>query len=114
MIFCGILEEENIVMHPNDNLEESHYITLTKEMHEAKFIVSCCCNEDWIWEFHYTSKTDYDRIKWCIMDMMCECEDTYELMDLLDEIFLDTFNDMIVWEEEDHECCGNCKNNFLS
>lgn len=107
MVFCSTMNEETILMHPEDDLNETHYINLIMSNHEPKFFVTCCCDEDWIWELYYTSKTDYDRVKWCIMDLLSECENMYQLMDLLDEVFVEVFADMIV--EEEYECCGECR-----
>jgi hypothetical protein len=110
MVYCGSSYTENIIVH-EENLQGviedvAHCISLTTAAHEPKFCVTCCCNEEWMWEFYYTSKTDYERVKMCVMDMLYECNDMYQLMDLLDEVFLEVFEDMLV--EEEIECCGNC------
>ena len=110
MVYCGESLTESIIMHKEELGKvienESHCINITTSIHEPKFYVTCCCNEEWVWEFYYTSKTDYARVKMCIIDMMYECNNMYQLMDLLDEVFLEVFEDMLV--EEDCECCGNC------
>lgn len=111
MVYCGSGYTENIIVHEEDARgvieNEVHSISLTTAVHEPKFYVTCCCSEEWVWEFYYTSKTDYERVKMCIIDMLYECNNMYELMSLLDEVFLEVFEDMLV-EDEEVECCGNC------
>lgn len=107
MIYYGSNCVENIVMC-NEDSNELHYISLAMSLDEPKFFITCCCNEEWIWEFHYTSRSDYERIKMCIIDASYECNNMYELMDLLDGVFLEIFEDMIVIKE--YERCNNCLN----
>lgn len=104
MIYYGSNRTENIVMCES-NGDDLHYVSLTMNLYEPKFCVTCCCNEEWIWEFYYTSMSDYEKVKICIIDALYECDSMYELMDLLDEAFLEIFKDILVIEEE-CECCG--------
>ena len=125
MILCGLYESERIIIHPYHNLEESHWVDIIKDKDEPVFYVTCCCNEDWEWEFDY-SKTNYERIKHIILDCIFECNDMEALMDALDEIFEeivygsdeDEYEIEIEVEEEDEyeideddcygDCCGRC------
>ena len=106
MIYCGKCETELILMYEEEDTEGPHYISLEKAVNEPTFCVSCCCDNEWVWTFQYRSVTDYERVKWCIMDVLHECENMYQLMDLLNEIFVEVFNDIVIYEEE---CCGNCE-----
>ena len=107
MIFCGSYEQERIIVHPMDALNESHYLTITKGKDTPTFSVTCCCDDEWFWEFWYT-KSDYERIKFVIMKTIFECETMDELMDELDEVFWDGFEDILV--EYEYECNGDCAN----
>lgn len=113
MILCGLYENERIIVHPYNNLEESHWIDLIKDKDEPVFYVTCCCNEDWEWEFDY-SKTNYERVKHIILDCIFECHDMEALMDDLDEIFEEIvygsdYEDVEEYEEDDEiDCCGDC------
>lgn len=120
MLLCGFENLERIIVHPYNNLEESHWIDLIKDKDEPVFYVTCCCNEDWEWEFDY-SKTNYERVKHIIIDCIFECNDMEALMDDLDEIFEEIVygsdeeikeDDEIDEDEEDcyddDECCGCC------
>ena len=64
MTYCGSYEVERIVVHPDDDPHSSHYIDIVVDKHEPTFRVSCCCNEEWSWDFWY-SKTNYEIIKFC-------------------------------------------------
>ena len=107
MVYCSTGSLERLFFHPNNNLEERHWVDLEMSNCGATFSVTMCCDDEWVWEFYYTSKTDYERVKMCIIDMLYECNNMYELMSLLDEVFLEVFEDMLV-EDEEVECCGNC------
>lgn len=106
MIYYGNNCTENIIMCNNDE-DDMHCISLTMGVDEPAFCVTCCCNPEWIWKFYYTSRSDYEKVKLCIIDALYECNSMYELMDLLDEVFLEIFDDMLVIEEE-CECCDHC------
>lgn len=106
MILCGFYESERIIVRPNSGrIEESHWIDLTKNGNEPVFYVTCCCNEDWEWEFDY-DKTSYERIKHIITDCIFACDTMEELIDTLDEIF----EEMVYGSDYDdvEECNGDC------
>lgn len=110
MTLCGIYNTETIVVHPDDAPHTSHYIEMEMDKDDPIFYVSCCCDEDWIWAFWY-SKSDYEKIKHAILDIVFECESMDEVMDALDEVFVECFDDILVDDEEDEfECDGDCAN----
>ena len=109
MLLCGFENLERIIVHPYNNLEESHWIDLIKDKDEPVFYVTCCCDEDWEWEFDY-DKTSYEKVKHLIIDCIFEAENMEDLIDDLDEIF-----EEIVYgpqeeikDEDDIDCCGDC------
>ena len=67
-----------------------------------------------MWEFEYT-RSDYERVKYLIMDAIGECSTMEELMDVLTENFeayhMVLANDEDEYEyEDDCECDGCCEN----
>ena len=111
MIFCGISQTESICLHEKNNLDQTDIIDITTDTHEPKFYVYACSNEEYMWEFRYTSKTDYERIKMCIIDVASDCDSLTETLDALSGVFLEYFDD-ILWSEEHVYQCGNesCNN----
>ena len=107
MILCGFGNLERIMVHEVDDLESQHYIDLVMSKDEATFAVTCCCYDEWFYEFAY-SKTDYEKIKFNIVDAIFACDDMDELIEALDEIFQEGFEDIIVDSSEYCECCGDC------
>lgn len=106
MIFCGIMQTESVHLHEENDLDVVYSIELTTAKHEPKFYVYSPDNEEWLWEFWYTSRTDYERVKMCIMDIAAECNDFMETLNTLNEVFVEYFNDML--EPKEHTCqCGN-------
>jgi predicted RNase H-like HicB family nuclease len=113
MIYCGSNEVEQIKIHPDNAPHESHYVSITKDKDEPKFSVTICCNVEWSWDFWY-SKTNYDVVKYLIMDCVFAAETMEELVDMLDEAFEEYCLEITF---DDDECCGDCErceNNYLN
>lgn len=108
MIICGNISTETIVVHPMDDLNSSHYIDITMGKNAPVFSVSCCCDDEWEWDFWY-NKTNYDIVKYLIMDCIIGCDTIDELIDALDEAFDENCSD-IVFDEDEHECDSDCAN----
>lgn len=95
MVFKGSSNIESIFFHPAGDSEEVHWIDLTMRPDSNTFMVTCCCGEDWNYEFIYT-KSDYERIKYTIMQEIFEADSVEEVMETLDEIFTDGFEDILI------------------
>ena len=108
MIFCGNVNAERLIMHPDDNPHSSHYIDIVTDKDDPVFYVTCCCDEDWEWKFWY-SKTNYEVVKYIIMDCIIASETMDELIDALDEIFEEEWKN-ILFEEDNWECNEDCEN----
>ena len=110
MVYYGTNETEIIWIGPANDLEEVHYIELIKSDDEPVFYVTACCNEDWVWAFNMNGVSNYEMVKHTIMDAAFECDRMGQLLDALDEIFIENFEDILVEDEEDECgcCCENC------
>ena len=86
MIFCGNISLERLMVNPNDDPHSSHYIDITMDTGMPVFYVTCCCDTDWEWGFWY-SKTNYESIKYIIMDSILGCATMDELIDRLDKFY---------------------------
>lgn len=102
MIICGIIEEEVIRVHPEEDLDEAHYIKLTVDKDEPMFYVTCCCNDEWLWAFDY-SKSSYEMVKHVIIDVLLDNETIVDAMDMLDEIFYEEFDEIVAYCYEDED-----------
>lgn len=109
MRYGGTENVEMIYFSPMDALNETHFITMQKVFDEPVFCVSCCCDDDWFYAFSFEDNTTYERVKFNIMDAIFNCETTNELLDYLDEVFTEGFDDVLIYDDdEDDECCGMC------
>lgn len=122
MIFCGNTSLERLMVNPNDDPHSSHYIDITMDTGMPVFYVTCCCDTDWEWGFWY-SKTNYESIKYIIMDSILGCATMDELIDRLDKFFEEDCEYMIFDEDEfevkdeenDWDCNKDCENcNFIN
>lgn len=123
MTLCGSVSYERFIVHPDDAPCRSHYIEITEDKDSAIFYVTNCCDDEWVWEFWY-SKTNYEVVKFLIMDCIAECSTMDELIDALDEVFEEDCADMLFNEAElqedeidvdvefetEIECDGDCEN----
>lgn len=104
MMYRGSSFVEMIAFCPDGDPCETHYIEMRKG--DGMFTVGYCCDPDWDYVFHMDSQSDYERVKYNIMEQIFECESIEELLDNLDEIFNDGFADILIEDEYD----GNCEN----
>ena len=119
MIYCSTGNLERIFMHSNNDIEETHWVDISMSRDKPIFAVTCCCDDEWIWEFWY-SKTNYELVKHMVMDCIFDAEDMDDLIDSMDETFDEFFMDIVVDETDFHEdecdenfecgCDGNCDN----
>ena len=111
MVFRETNQIESIAVSPMDGLNETHYINLIKSGSEPTFYVTCCCDEDWGYEFYLENNSDYERVKFNIMNAVFECETMDDLLNMLSDTFEDGFADIMV-EECDHcNCDCDCNEN---
>ena len=107
MKYIGTYETETILLGDED---DQHYIELIKSCDEPIFYVRACCDPSWVYKFCY-DVSSYEMVKHTIVDAAFGCDDMRELMDLLDDVFVENFDDIIVYDEcgDCSECCGQCK-----
>ena len=105
MRYCGTCAIERIMVNPMNDLHEVHFIELEKAANEPMLYVTCCCAEDWVYIFSLEDPSDYERIKFNIMQTMFECETMEELLDGLSELFEDGFEELLIKDE----CDGSCE-----
>ena len=106
MNYCGTSFTEDIYLCNANDVNDEHCVSLIKGCDEPVFYVTTCCNSDWIWAFYMDGESNYEMIKHTIMDAAFECHDMFELMDMLDEIFEEDFDDIVVQTCE--PCCECC------
>ena len=105
MVYYGTLVSEKILFHYAGDFEDMHYIEMGKSIDEPVFYVSCCCDPHWFYEFKMESNSDYERVKYCIMETIFECDEMDELLDVLGDRLNDGFYCLL----NEHECDGCCE-----
>lgn len=111
MVYNGTCKTETIWFSTEDDFDELHYIELHRADDESVFYVTTCCNDEWIWAFNLCVPSNYDMIKFVVMDEIFECCCMSNLLETLDEIFTEEFMDIVVQNTEECECnvcCENC------
>lgn len=108
MVVKGVGNLESIYFS-EDPSGFAHSINMEMAMEDAAFVVTCCCNAEFCWQFAY-SKSDYEAVKHLIVDCIPLCDNIEELCDMLSDIFMDSFGDILIEDDEDDECDGDCAN----
>lgn len=107
MVFEGINAIERLIVSSVDDVT-MHFITMIKFADTPTFGVACDCDDEWHYEFYMSNNSDYERVKFNIMEAIFECEDMDSLMRVLSEVFEDGFADILIKDECD--CDGSCEN----
>ena len=106
MIYYGTDKIEVVYFYLNDE-SQRHFITMEQDSDENIFYVRTCCNVDWEWKFEYTT-SNYEMIKHAILDAIFDSEDMHDLLYILDEIFEEGFNEIVIFDECDCDCENGC------
>lgn len=106
MVYHGTVTSERIAFYPDGDPTNMHYIEIARAPNEPLFWVGCCCDEDWFYTFAFESNSDYERVKYNIMEAVFECESMDELLTYLSEIFEDGFSNILISDA----CCEDCEN----
>ena len=110
MVYYGTDVVEYIVFHTAGNSEDKHLIGMAKSADSQTFTVDCCCDSEWRYSFRMENNSDYERIKFNIMQTVFECETMEELLSKLSELFKDGFEELLIKDECDGNCdCYDCK-----
>ena len=104
MVFNGSANVERIFFSVNG---KTHWIDMAIHHDEPVFSVTCCCDEEWEYDFFY-SPSDYSRIKFNIMNAIFENESIDDALCSLDDIFCDGFSDILLGDD-DEPCDGDCE-----
>ena len=78
-----------------------HYIEITR--YGSIFVVETCCTPGWSYTFRTNDLSDYERVKFNIMDAIFESESLDELLDSLSDTFTDGFANILIEDGDDDE-----------
>ena len=114
MIYCQTINVERIAVHLMDDMNSTKYVELMKYGNAPLFAVWVNDGkDDWFWEFEMFTPSDYERVKMNTFDAIFKCETMSELVEALDAIYKDGFEDILIVDECDEcdGCCGGCNQN---
>ena len=100
MIFNGMLKAETLFFYLEDNEDEVHCIEMERDSDTDLFSVKVCCDESWEWKFFDVS-CNYELVKHAIFDIAFDSHNIKELIEGLDEVFEDTFNEIVAYGYND-------------
>ena len=109
MLYCDTEKIERIWFAPESNEEDMHFIELYKS--DGKCYVDIDDDADWMWAFKLDNSSNYEAVKYTIMDAVLKSCCVDRLKDNLDIIFEERFADILANEDCGCECDGHCCEN---
>ena len=94
MVYRKTIHAEQINYCPAGESDNMHYIQIEKW--DGFFKVGFCCEPEREYVFRLKDHSDYERVKFNIMEAVFECDNSEELMDYLEDIFEDGFADILI------------------
>ena len=115
MVYCDTEKIERIWFAPESNEDDLHCFEMCKS--GAKCYVTIDGDDDWMWVFKLDDSTNYEVVKYTIMDAMFKSCCVDRLKDNLDIAFEDCFAEILADDDCDAECecgIGHCCENCIS
>lgn len=110
MIFNGTVKTEALFFHLENDSDYVYFIEMERDYDDGVFYVRACCSTDWEWKF-FDKMSYYELVKHAIFDVAFDSHNIDEFIAGLDEVFEDTFKEIVVWENERTcNCDGSCNN----
>lgn len=100
MIYHGTTRTESILVHPYDDEANIQFIDMISDAESSTVYVNV---DDYGWEFVMRSLSDYEHIKFIIMEVARTVNDMNELVSELNETFIEEFEDILVEYSDDDE-----------
>ena len=100
MICHGITKTESILVHPYDDETNIQFIDIITDAETSIVYVNV---DEYSWEFVMRSLSDYEHIKFIIMEVVRTVNDMGELVSELNETFIEEFEDILVEYSDDDE-----------
>lgn len=99
MIYCGSSYTEKIEIREEESRENAKYFIIINREKDT-FTVSCSREHyreyiNLIYTFYMRDQSDYERVKFNIMESIFESKDVYDLIRRLKKVFDDGFSDII-------------------
>lgn len=105
MIFDGMLKAEAIFFRLENDANEKCFVDMERDCELDVFRVSVSCDDEWEWKF-YDKASNYELVKHAIFDVGMDAENVAELMNGLDLVFKEYFDEIVACEC--NGCCENC------
>ena len=98
MIYHGTTKTETILVHPYDDETNIQFIDMITDAEASILYVNI---DEYNWEFVLRSFSDYEKIKFIIMEVAQTVNDMEELVAELNETFIEEFEDILVEDSGD-------------
>ena len=100
MIYHGTTKTETILVHPFDDETDIQFVDMVTDADLTILYVNV---DEYSWEFVLRSLSDYEWIKFAIMEVIQTVNDIEELVAELNEVFIENFEDILVEYSDDDD-----------
>ena len=98
MIFKGIGASENIWFQSADTNIMYRFILSKSSSNPGNFSLEVSHNEEWGYSFCTDDSSDYERIKYSLMETLFDCENETDMLSTVSKMIEDGFSDIIYVE----------------
>ena len=101
MMYRGSSFVEMIAFCPAGEIENTQFIEMRKM--DGVFTVGYSCDPDWEYAFYMNDISNYERVRFNIMEQIFKNESIDELLDNLSYVFEEGFADILIEDDNDDE-----------
>ena len=109
MIYDGTIEIEAMMAHPEDNPDAVYSVKMRKSAEENIFYVYSDYDEDFEYAFWLDGTTNYEVVKFTIMDTLISFASWDEALQVLENDFMTSLRQILVQCDGDCENCNLCE-----
>ena len=100
MIYHGTTKTETIIVHPFEDEIDVEFIAMITDADSMTLYVNV---NEYSWEFVMRSLSDYEWIKFTIMEVIQTVNNMEELVSELNEVFVENFEDILIEYSDDDD-----------
>lgn len=104
MVYHGTCKTETIIMYPHSDETDVQFVDIITDANISSVYVHI---NDYSWEFDIDTLTDYERIKFAVMEVVHCAENVEDFIAELNDVLIDNFEDILVeYSDDDDDDCA--------
>ena len=100
MRYYGTEKMDSIAFMTDGEHPEMHFIMMMRTMHDPLLEVTCCCDSEWNYLFDISDASNYERLKYDIMECAAYSLNMKALTSELDRVFTEQYGGIMITFDE--------------